>query len=211
MADYAVRAATLDDLEALTDIYNHYVVNTAITFDLRTFAAPERRAWFDDHRDSGPHRLLVATDARNRCLGYASSSRWRPKPAYDTTVETSVYCHPEALGRGCGTALYAALFAALASEDVHRVVAGVSLPNPASVSLHERFGFRPVGVFHSVGRKFDRFWDVAWFERPLRLGGRHEARSFQQLLASFATRQNATADAPFSPSNCLTSAGVAIS
>ena len=171
MADYAVRAATLDDLEALTDIYNHYVVNTAITFDLRTFAAPERRAWFDDHRSSGPHRLLVATDARNRCLGYASSSRWRPKPAYDTTVETSVYCHPEALGRGCGTALYEALFAALASEDVHRVVAGVSLPNPASVSLHEKFGFRPVGVFHSVGRKFDRFWDVAWFERPLRLGG----------------------------------------
>ena len=68
MADYAVRAATLDDLEELTDIYNHYVVNTAITFDLRTFAAPERRAWFDDHRSSGPHRLLVATDARNRCL-----------------------------------------------------------------------------------------------------------------------------------------------
>ena len=178
MADYAVRAATLDDLEELTDIYNHYVVNTAITFDLRTFAPAERRGWFDDHRDAGPHRLLVATDARNRCVGYASSSRWRPKPAYDTTVETSVYCHAEALGRGCGTALYAALFAVLASEDVHRAVAGVSLPNPASVSLHERFGFRPVGVFHSVGRKFDRFWDVAWFERPLR--GPHEARSFNR-------------------------------
>ena len=59
MADYAVRAATVDDLEALTDIYNHYVVNTAITFDLRTFAAAERRGWFDDHRDFGPHRLLV--------------------------------------------------------------------------------------------------------------------------------------------------------
>ena len=113
MADYPVRAATLDDLEALTDIYNHYVVDTAITFDLRTFTAHERRAWFDDHRDSGPHRLLVATDAHDRCLGYASSSRWRPKPAYDTTVETSVYCHPEALGRGCGTALYSALFAVL--------------------------------------------------------------------------------------------------
>ena len=169
MADYAVRPATLDDLEALTDIYNHYVVNTAITFDLQTFAASERRGWFDDHRDAGPHRLLVATDASNRCLGYASSSRWRPKPAYNTTVETSVYCHPEALGRGCGTALYTALFAVLESEDVHWMVAGVSLPNPASVSFHQRFGFRPVGVFHSVGRKFDRLWDVAWFERPLRL------------------------------------------
>ena len=98
MADYAVRAATLDDLEALTDIYNYYVVNTAITFDLRTFAARERRAWFDDHRDSGPHCLLVATDANDRCVGYASSSRWRPKPAYDTTVETSVYVTQRLLG-----------------------------------------------------------------------------------------------------------------
>ena len=114
----------------------------------------------------------LSTDARNRCLGYASSSRWRPKPAYNTTVETSVYCHPEALGRGCGTALYSAYCSPCSrAEDVHWVVAGVSLPNPASVSLHERFGFRRVGVLHSVGRKFDRFWDVAWFERPLQLEG----------------------------------------
>jgi L-amino acid N-acyltransferase YncA len=68
----------------------------------------------------------------------------------------------EACGKGLGSALYAALFAALEREDVHRIVAGISLPNAASLSLHERFGFRPVGVFHSVGRKFDRFWDVAW-------------------------------------------------
>jgi len=169
MEDYAIRAARLDDLDALTDIYNHYIINTAITFDLKTFTAAERRGWFDDHHESGPHRLLVATDLHGRCLGYSSSSRWRPKSAYNTTVETSVYCHPDALGRGCGTALYTALFAALKNEDVHTIVAGVSLPNPASLSLHERFGFRPVGVFHAVGRKFDKFWDVAWFERPLRV------------------------------------------
>src|SRR4051794_15532240 len=81
MADYPIRAATLDDLEALTDIYNHYVVHTAITFDLYPFTASERRPWLDDHSDAGPHRLLVATDDQARCLGYASSSRWRPKPA----------------------------------------------------------------------------------------------------------------------------------
>jgi len=170
MDDYAIRAATLDDLNGLTAIYNHYIVNTAITFDLKTLTPAERRGWFDDHRESGPHRLLVAADGHGRCLGYASSSRWRPKAAYDTTVETSVYCHPDARGRGCGTALYAALFAALESEDVHTIVAGMSLPNPASLSLHQRFGFRPVGVFHAVGRKFDQFWDVAWFERSLRPG-----------------------------------------
>jgi len=168
MADYVIRAATLDDLQPLTDIYNHYIVHTAITFELQPLTAAQRRGWFDDHHASGPHRLLVAADERGRCLGYASSSRWRPRPAYDPTVETSVYCHPDTLGQGCGTALYAALFAMLEREDVHRIVAGVALPNPASLTLHERFGFRPVGVFHEVGRKFDRFWDVAWFERPLR-------------------------------------------
>jgi phosphinothricin acetyltransferase len=168
MGDLAIRAATLDDLDALTDIYNHYIVQTAITFDLQTLTAAERRPWFDQHRDAGRHRLLVATNSQGRCLGYASSSPWRPKAAYNTTVETSVYCHPEALGRGCGTALYKALFAALEHEDVHTLVAGVSLPNPASLSLHQRFGFRSVGVFHAVGRKFDQFWDVAWFERSLR-------------------------------------------
>jgi phosphinothricin acetyltransferase len=169
MADYTVRAATLDDLQALTDIYNHYVINTAITFDLQTFTVLTRRGWFDDHSATGPHRLLVATDSEGQCLGYASSSRWRPKAAYNTTVEASVYCGPDAVGRGCGTALYKALFAALEREDVRTVVAGVSLPNPASLSFHEKFGFRSVGVFHAVGLKFDRFWDVAWFERPLRL------------------------------------------
>ena len=171
MADYAVRSAMLEDLQALTDIYNHYVVNTAITFDLQTFTVATRRRWFDDHAENGSHRLLVATGSEGECLGYASSSRWRPKPAYNTTVEASLYCRPDAVGRGCGTALYTALFAALEREDVCTIVAGVSLPNPASLSFHEKFGFRPVGVFHAVGRKFDRFWDVAWFERPLRLNG----------------------------------------
>jgi len=169
--EYSIRPATLDDLEALTEIYNHYIVHSAITFDLHPFTAAERRTWFDDHTGSGPHRLLVAADRHGKRVGYASSSRWRPKPAYNTTVEVSVYCHPEGCRRGCGTALYTALFAALEREDVRTIVAGVSLPNPASLSFHEKFGFRSVGVFHAVGRKFDKLWDVAWFERPLRLNG----------------------------------------
>jgi len=158
----------LDDLPALTSIYNHYVVNTTITFDLRPFSPDERRPWFDDHRDSGPHRLLVAAAADGRVVGYASSSRWRPKPAYLTTVEVSVYCDPGVVGTGCGSSLYTALFAALETEDIKTAVAGIALPNPASIALHERFGFRSVGVFHEVGRKFDRYWDVAWYERPMR-------------------------------------------
>jgi phosphinothricin acetyltransferase len=163
------RPAILDDLPALTDIYNHYVVNTTITFDLRPFAPAERRAWFDEHATTGRHRLIVAADSDGALLGYATTSRWRPKAAYDTTVEASVYCRSNSLGRGCGSGLYEALFESIAAEDVHRIVAGVSLPNPASIRLHQRFGFRPVGVFPGVGRKFNKYWDVAWFERPLRL------------------------------------------
>ena len=167
MSATIVRPATLDDLPALTAIYNHYVVNTTITFDLKPFEPEERRAWFDDHAAGGRHRLLVAAGADGAILGYATTSRWRPKAAYDTTVESSVYCRADAVGRGIGTRLYTALFEALAGEDIHRVVAGIGQPNPASVALHERFGFRPVGVFTSVGRKFGKYWDVAWFERPL--------------------------------------------
>jgi phosphinothricin acetyltransferase len=162
-----IRLAVQHDLPELTAIYNHYVVNTAITFDLLPFEPEGRRAWFDEHSSSGRHRLVVAVGHDNSLLGYATTSRWRPKAAYDTTVETSVYCRADAVGRGIGTALYTALFDALRAEDIHRLVAGVSLPNPESIALHERFGFRPVGVFPGVGRKFDTFWDVAWFERPL--------------------------------------------
>jgi phosphinothricin acetyltransferase len=170
MPDIAIRPAVLSDLPALTDIYNHYVVNTTITFDLAPFEPDSRRAWFDDHAPAGRHRLLVAVDAADAAivLGYASTSRWRPKAAYETTVESSVYCRVDAVGRRIGTRLYEALFESIAGEDVHRIVAGVSLPNPASVALHERLGFRPVGVFEKVGRKFGRYWDVAWFQRPLR-------------------------------------------
>ena len=164
-----VRPAVLGDLPALTDIYNYYIVHTPITFDLAPYTVERRRAWFDEHAASGRHRLLVSTDEDGSIIGYATTSRWRPKPAYETTVESSVYCRQDARGRGIGRLLYQSLFAAIASEDVHMIVAGTTLPNRASVALHERMGFNGVGVFSAVGRKFNRFWDVAWFQRPLKL------------------------------------------
>ncbi len=101
-----MRSATPDDLPALTSIYNHYVIHTSITFDLEPFAPEDRRPWFDAHAAAGRHRLLIASDSDNTVLGYATTSRWRPKAAYDTTVESSVYCRPDVVGRGIGTALY---------------------------------------------------------------------------------------------------------
>ena len=161
-----VRVAAEDDLEQLNDIYNRYVRETHITFDLEPVTMEARHEWFTHHREVGPYRVFVAVEG-NLVLGYASSSPWRPKRAYETSVETSVYLAPEATGRGFGAALYSALFGALEDEDVHRCYGGIAIPNPASVALHERFGFSRVGYFTEQGRKFDRYWDVAWFEKPM--------------------------------------------
>jgi len=167
-----VRPGVESDLDALTNIYNHYVRETPITFDTAVFSPEERRPWLLSHPEDGPYRLKVAVDGTfqgnsQRILGYATSSPYRAKPAYSTSVEVTIYLAPDAGGRGIGTLLYKALFADLATEDVHRAYAGIAQPNEASTRLHERFGFRPVGTYQEVGRKFGRYWDVAWYEKEL--------------------------------------------
>jgi phosphinothricin acetyltransferase len=165
-ASLAVRAATADDLAAINDIYNHYVVESHCTFDLTPVDMDFRREWFTHYSEGGRHRVFVAADGE-RVLGYASSSRFRPKPGYETSVEASVYLAPDAQGKGIGARLYGRLFDGLDGVDVHRAYAGIALPNPASIALHERFGFKRVALFTEQGRKFDRYWDVAWYEKPL--------------------------------------------
>lgn len=167
--DVQVSSGREADLDALTDIYNHYVRETAVTFDVAPLTSDERRPWLLSHPEDGPHRLMVARDnaSDGRILGYATSSSFRPKAAYSTSVETSVYLAAGSGGRGIGTLLYQALFDALAAEDVHRAYAGVTLPNEASLRLHKRFGFQQIGVYEEVGRKFGRYHDVAWFEKRL--------------------------------------------
>jgi phosphinothricin acetyltransferase len=162
-----IRVAAPEDLGPLTEIYNHYVRETATTFDMEPFSPNERKDWFDQFAPTGRYRLLVAEESE-RVIGYASSSRFRPKAAYGPSVETTVYLSPDATGRGIGSRLYAALFDSIRAEDIHRALAGVTLPNPASIALHRRFGFRSIGLFHEVGRKMNRYWDVEWFEKPLR-------------------------------------------
>ena len=161
-----VRACTDADLEQVNDIYNHYVATSPATFDLEPITIEQRREWFSHYANTGRHRALVATDGE-RVVGWATSSPVRPRRAYETSIETTVYCAPDATGRGVGTALYAALFDALAGEDIHRAYAGITQPNDASVALHQRFGFRRVALYSEQGRKFGRYWDVAWFEKPL--------------------------------------------
>lgn len=160
MSDVVLRRAEQGDLPVLLDIYNHYVRETPITFDIEPRTLEQRQAWFDSFGRSGRYQCFVAVDG-GRVLGWASSHRFRDRTAYDTTVETSIYLTPGYQGRGLGRRLYATLFDALAGEDVHRAYAGITQPNAASNRLHAVLGFREAGLLPEVGRKFGRFWDVA--------------------------------------------------
>ncbi|MGZ4131557.1 MAG: N-acetyltransferase family protein [Actinomycetota bacterium] len=161
---HLVRPCGPRDLDEINEIYNHFVRSTHVTFDIDDRDAAWRRSWLTEHATER-HRVFVAV-REERLLGYCTSGPYRPRAAYETSVETSVYVRPEAVGTGVGTALYRALFAALDRCDVHRAVAGIALPNDASIVLHRAFGFRFVGRFTEQGRKFGRYWDVAWYERP---------------------------------------------
>jgi phosphinothricin acetyltransferase len=164
MGEILIRSAVRDDLPRLTEIYNHYVLHTPMTFDVEPYTVESRKRWFQQFAEKGRHRLLVAEE-QGVIVGYTGTTRFRPKPAYDTTVETTIYCAPEALGRGIGRRLYEALFQALKGEDIHRFIAVYALPNPGTEALHSGFGFKLVGVFTQSGRRFGKYWDVAWMER----------------------------------------------
>jgi len=161
-----IRPCREGDLEQLNDLYNYYIRETPITFDIVPITLDAKAEWFKHYAETGRHRLLVAVE-NTTVLGYASSSTFRPKRAYETSVETSIYLAHGNEGRGIGTKLYAAIFDAIKDEDVHRAYAGITMPNDASVALHEKFGFRQSGYFTEQGRKFERYWDVAWFEKEM--------------------------------------------
>jgi len=161
-----IRHGRPDDLPALTEIYNHYITSTAITFDTSPFTPEERLPWFSQFSPDSRHQLLVIGD-HEALLGYACSTRLRPKPAYETSVEVTIYLRPGATGKGLGKQLYAALFAELSRQDLHRCYGVVTLPNDASIALHKSFGFGEVARLNQVGRKFDRYWDTLWMEKPL--------------------------------------------
>lgn len=160
-----IRRAIGSDLPALTAIYNHYIRETAITFDLDPYTVEARRPWLAAFGEAGRHQIFVAEEA-GQAIGWACTRPFRERRAYDPSAETSVYLAPDAHRRGLGTQLYTRLFEAVAGEDIHRFIAGITLPNEASIALHERFGFTRVGVMREVGRKFGRYWDVLWMERP---------------------------------------------
>lgn len=161
-----VRAAVDSDLERVNEIYNFYVRTSPATFDIDEVTTEGRREWFTHYAHNGPHRVFVAADGGS-VIGWASSSALHERKAYETSTVVTCYIDEAYVGRGIGKALYAALFDAIRDEDLHRAYAGISLPNDASIALHRSFGFRQVALYSEQGRKFGKYWDVAWFEKEL--------------------------------------------
>jgi phosphinothricin acetyltransferase len=174
MPDPVIRRAQVHDLSALTALYNHYVIHTPITFDVEPYDEEARRPWLEQFREHGRHQLFVAEEA-GRVIGYAGTMPFRPKAAYAKSVETTIYLAPDRCGEGLGERLYARLFEAMRGEDVHRLLAGITLPNDVSVALHQRLGFTEVGRFREVGHKLGRYWDVLWLDRAAHAGDESDA------------------------------------
>lgn len=169
-----IRLATGADGAAVREIYRPAIESSAISFETAVPTIAEMTARVAAKWPA--HPWLVATDdAEVEVLGYAYAGAFAPRAAYQWAVETSVYIAEGSRGRGVGRALYTSLFAVLAVQGYRRAFAGIALPNPASVALHERMGFTPRGVYHRVGWKLGAWHDVGWWQRDLGGDGPPEA------------------------------------
>lgn len=165
MSAIAIRHATPDDAAAICAIYNPYIATTTISFEEQPVTAQDMAQRIADVQAAGLP-WLAALDGE-RLLGYAYATRWRARPAYRTSVESTVYLDREQGGRGLGRLLYRALLDDLRTRGVHMVIGGIAQPNERSVALHEKMGFRKAAHFSEVGRKFGRWVDVGYWELKL--------------------------------------------
>jgi phosphinothricin acetyltransferase len=162
---WTIRPATAADAAGLLAIYAPFVERTAVSFETVVPTVEDFAARID--RSNSRWAWLVAERDR-ALLGYAYATMHRERAAYRWSVETSAYVDPQFQRQGIGAGLYLALFALLAGKGYCNAFAGATLPNDASIALHQRVGFEPIGVFKSIGRKFGTWHDVAWMQRRLR-------------------------------------------
>jgi L-amino acid N-acyltransferase YncA len=160
-----VRQATTDDAAACAAIYAPYVTDSAVSFETEPPSAAEMA-----ERIAASHLWLVLEDA-GRVVGYAYAGRFAPRAAYRWACEVSVYLEAGRRRTGGGRALYAALLPQLTERGFRVAVAGMTLPNDASVGLHRAMGFEPVGTYRRIGYKRGAWHDVAWTQRMLASGG----------------------------------------
>jgi phosphinothricin acetyltransferase len=156
-----IRDATAEDADACASIYAPYVLDTVTSFETVPPDAGEMAA-----RIGSAAAWLVGEEA-GRTVGYAYGGPFNAREAYRWACSVSVYLEPGRRRTGAGRALYEALFVRLVDLGYRRAAAGITLPNEASVGLHEAMGFTPVGVYHNVGLKFGDWWDVGWWELDL--------------------------------------------
>ena len=159
-----MRVARPEDAEAILAIYTPIVRETAISFEVELPTQVEMR-----ERIATTLRRLpwLVCDRQGEVLGYVYASPHRARAAYQWSVDVSVYIHTTARRTGMGRALYHALFQLLILQGFYQCFAGITLPNPASVGLHEALGFQPVGVYQTVGYKLGTWYDVGWWQRAL--------------------------------------------
>jgi phosphinothricin acetyltransferase len=157
-----IRPATTDDATAIAAIYNHYVVNTSVTFEEDAVPTKEMTQRIGD-TIAAELPWLVWAEA-DKVLGYAYASKWKTRCAYRYAAESTVYLDKAATGRGLGTTLYTELIVSLKRQKFHCSIGGIALPNNASVALHEKLGFQKVAQFKEVGWKFNQWIDVGYWE-----------------------------------------------
>lgn len=160
-----IRLATDRDAEAIAELYRPIVESTPISFET---AAPDAAEIRRRLADTLPAYPWLVYEAGGRVGGYAYASRHRARAAYQWSVDVSIYIDAPLRRGGVGRGLYTSLFAVLAAQGFFSAYAGITLPNPASVGLHERVGFTPVGIYRNVGYKCGAWHDVGWWQMPLR-------------------------------------------
>jgi L-amino acid N-acyltransferase YncA len=160
-----IRPAAAPDAAAICAIYNPYIATTTISFEEAPVTEADMAQRLADVAAAGLPWLVACENGR--VAGYAYATKWRVRAAYRHTVESSVYLARDAVGRGLGRALYAALLDDLRRRGLYLVIGGIALPNEASIKLHEAMGFRKVAHFAEVGMKFGRRIDVGYWQRTL--------------------------------------------
>ncbi|MFN8397251.1 MAG: arsinothricin resistance N-acetyltransferase ArsN1 family B [Bacteroidia bacterium] len=156
-----IREAGPEDAAAVVEIYNHFILNTIVTFEEEAISVEEMLGRMAEVQGKFP---WLVVEVEGRVLGYAYASSWKSRCAYRNSVESTIYLHPEATGRGHGYPLYMELLRRLKELGLHAVIGGIALPNAGSVALHEKCGFRKIGEFVEVGNKFGGWINVGYWQ-----------------------------------------------
>ncbi len=154
-----IRDVKVSDAKAILEIYSYYVINTIVSFEL----VPPSLGYMEEKIGSSEFPWLVYEE-QGQVIGYSYATSWKAREAYKNSVETSVYLSNVARGRGIGKKLYDELLSILKQQGYHMIIGGISLPNEASVKLHESLGFQYVGAFKEVGHKFGEWVDVGYWQ-----------------------------------------------